>query len=449
METRITTKEAQLRLGAVLHRFQKLGANFLYSRGAALLADEMGLGKTIEALAAVRPDEGAAVVCPAFLVANWKAEIARFRSDLVALPDESLLESRFPLPGEILVTAYSRLPAVENETRDESGEYKFPRWIGEGAQHAFTLILDEAHYVKSSSSQRSARVRALAGEATRVWALTGTPMINRPPELWALLQAAKWQGKRVFGSWDDFVRVFGGRKNRYGHVEWNGVVLPEAHERLKLFMLRRTRAEVMPELPRKTRRDLPIELGRTTLDGQDFSFLDGWSDAQVEAEAKPAGALFTARRILADAKADALGELLDEHEDASEPVVVFAVHAAVVQSLGLRKGCFAITGATDMEDRQTSVDLFQGGTGFCIAGTYGAMGTGLTLTRAAHVILVDEPFTPAERDQAEDRVCRIGQERPVLVTTLMSSHPLDLRVRKILERKRETLRQTGLEGADP
>lgn len=437
----ISTPDAMAALSKKLFRFQKLGANFLHDRTMAILADEMGLGKSAQALAAIRPDEGAVVVCPAFLMLNWVREAKQFRPDLEVVPDVDLHRS-LPRPGQLFVTAYSRLPIADGEGQ----ENVFPRWAGADVTHPFTLILDEAHYVKSSASQRTTRVRVLAAEAARTWCLTGTPMINEPSELWALCQVG-YNAKRVFGSWDNFVRLFGGRKQKFGGYVW-GVVSPEVLDLLAPFMLRRTRAEVMPQLPKKAHRVLEVPiLAKLSRSGEEFRFIDEWSDERVEDEAtKPAGALFTVRRELADAKHLALDDLLDDYERAVEPVVVFGMHAAPIQQLGLRKGWHHVTGATPMEDRETAVRRFQdpsyGVRG--IAGTVGAMGVGVTLTRAAHAVFVDRPWTPAEEDQAEDRICRIGQERPVLITHLVADHPVDRRVQGVLERKRKMLKQVGL-----
>jgi len=399
---------------------------------------------TVQALAAIRPDEGAVIVCPAFLMLNWAREAREFRPDLEVVSDVDLHRA-LPRPGQVFISAYSRLPIAENEGDKE----QFPRWAGAEPTHPFTLILDEAHYVKSSSSQRSTRVRVFAQVASRVWALTGTPMINAPPELWALCQALSYSAKRIFGSWENFVRMFGGRQKHYGGYDWNGVVSPEVLQALESVMLRRTRMEVLPQLPKKTHRELVVPLSKRGRLGEDFSFIDSWPDERVEEEAtQPQGALFTVRRELADAKHEALDDLIQSYEDAGEPLVVFGMHAAPIQALSLRPGWFSITGATPMEGREDAVRRFQdpsyGVRG--IAGTVGAMGVGVTLTRAAHAAFVDRPWTPAEEDQAEDRICRIGQSRPVLITRLVADHPVDRRVQAVLERKRQLLKQVGLSG---
>lgn len=421
-----------------LFNFQRVGANFLYRKKEAILADDMGVGKTVQALAAVRPSEGVVVVCPASLVLNWHAEIRRWRPDLRIISVD--LHDRFPKPGEILVVAYSRLPPAINEGDRE----RFPEWAGAEPKNPVWLVLDEAHYVKSSHSQRTTRVRVLASVCDRVAALTGTPMMSQPPELWSLLQALHYAAKPTFGSWEEFLRLFGARAKRYGGFDW-GVVSPEVPERLKRVMLRRTKEEVLPELPGKMRRDVPIDVSETNAAGQDFDYVyDMTDDDFITVMKEDKGSLFKARRELSEAKRDAVIEMLDTYESSGTPVVVFSNHEWIVQELGMRKGVRFMTGATDLDERQYAVEQFQHGKAWCIVGTTPVMGVGFTLTRAADVIFIDRPWTPAEEDQAEDRVRRIGQTKPVTVTRLVADHPVDRRVSILLDKKRKLLKEVGL-----
>lgn len=510
---------AKVGLDAMLYPYQRVGAAYLRERTAALLGDQMGLGKTVQAIAAIPETEGAVVVAPASLVANWKRELQRFRPEL-SVHDE--LEP-LPGPGQVAVTAYSRLPpchlegsrlgvsmrsnllvttptmqptlkvgdiltsiegvllaspadlARELATREpyqnvvaevsRGGSLvqvvlillpphdESPRWTGEKPKLPFTLILDEAQYVKAPKSRRTQRARALGGVASRVWALTGTPLPNRPPELWAVLQACKWSASKVFGSWDEMVDLFGGKKvtqyvGRNKSVtayEW-GEPKPAASERLGSFMLRRTRAEVLPDLPTKTYQVHEVTVSKKGLLGQDFRYLDGWSDEKVQRESEEDGSLFSIRCELAEAKHVALGELLDFFADENEPVVVFSCYRAIVDHLGRLPGWAKVTGDCSTRERDLAVRAFQDGKLAGIAGTLTAMGVGLTLTRAAHCIFVDRAFTPAENLQGEDRLCRIGQDRGVVVHLLQSKHPVDQRVEAILKKKSRMLESVDLLG---
>lgn len=461
-------------LDDLLYRYQKVGANYLFQHDRALLADQMGLGKTVQAIAAMRSTDATIVVCPASLTLNWLRELGRFRPELPATVKSSFVD--FPPAGSVSIISYNRLPDANMicpgcegrktqpcsgcdghgcESCDLSGRLgcsrcsatgkaRVPRWTGPSPICPVTLVLDEGHYCKTSHSKRTQAVRALASVCKRVWVLTGTPLLNRPPELWALLQTCKWSGREVFGSWENMVRLFDGHKMRHGGYRWGPNVSAQARERLSKFMLRRTRAEVMSELPGKTYRDLVVPLAKKDLTGHDFSFLSDWSDDRVLRECEPDGSLFSVRRELAEAKHEALFQLLDSYEQEAEPVVVFSMHRAIVSAHANRKGWAVVTGESDPVDRERAVRLFQDGALLGIAGTIGAMGVGLTLTAAAHAVFVDRSWVPAENLQAEDRLCRIGQNRGVVITRLLADHPVDRRVAKVLESKRALLEKTGL-----
>jgi SWI/SNF-related matrix-associated actin-dependent regulator 1 of chromatin subfamily A len=286
----------------------------------------------------------------------------------------------------------------------------FPRWAGVQLYPNTTLILDEAHYVKTSKSNRTRNVRALAGSCVRVWLLTGTPLLNRPPELWALLQACKWSGKRVFGSYEHFVYLFDGTRTKFGTV-WGPNIKPEAIELLRRFMLRRTRQEVLPELPTKTYRDIVVPISKEALDGSAFRHLDAWSDEKVLEECEPnIGALASVRRELAEAKHAALVETIGSYEEVEEPLVVFSAHRACISSLRGRSHWGVITGDDSTFARAEAVKAFQDGHLKGLAGTIGAMGVGLTLTRSCHALFVDEHYVGGNNGKAQERFCRIGQK---------------------------------------
>lgn len=469
--SQLSLPSARVSLSDRLYRYQKIGANYLFQRERALLADEMGLGKSVQAIAALRASEGAVVVCPASLTINWVREFSKFRPEIAARVVDAL--EGWPVPGEAWIVSYNRLPepdltcprckgsahaecpngpcdaccylgTIDCSKCSGSGRSSFPRWGGNVPSTPVAVVFDEAHYLKTPKSGRTLAARALAGVCKRVWLLTGTPILNRPSELWALLQGCRWAGREVFGSWEEFVRLFDGRRQHFGGYAWGPNVSPEARARLGGFMLRRTRAEVLPELPTKIHRDLVVPLSKKTLAGGDFSHIAAWDDDRVLEECAPEGSLFGVRRELAEARHEAVAELCDEHEDAREPLVVFSQHTAIVDELRGRKGWAAITGADAPRDRDRAVRLFQDGALHGIAGTIGAMGVGLTLTRAAHVLFVDRSWVPAENLQAEDRLCRIGQDRGVVVTRLSSDHPVDRRVGETLARKEALMRSAGL-----
>ena len=337
------------------------------------------------------------------------------------------------------------------------------------------LVADEAHVLKNkpktqrtpnSGSLRSTRFRALSDLALtsggRAWLVTATPLLNRPAELWAVLSAGALAGE-AYGSWDTFCEVFRGKKAKFGGMVW-GTPTAEANERFGRVAVRKLRAEVLPDLPKKMWRDVPVELApklqaecnallqnaaETEADGKGWTaetMLD-WIEKQVE-KGFTFRSFSALRALIAEAKIPALMELVESYEDAEEPLVVFSAHRAPVDVFQKRKGWAVITGDVPPIKRTQIEDRFQAGELKGVAGTIDAMGVSITLTRACHVVFTDRKHTPGINAQAEDRVCRIGQKRPVLVTNLVGNHPLDEHVAMVLARKQKLL-DVALEGKEP
>jgi hypothetical protein len=501
-----------------LYPYQRIGAEFLRSRRRALLADQMGTGKSFTSLAALDIRKGALFIVPSVVVGSWLKEAQRGRPDFT-LRLWGFPYPLFPEPGELNIVPYSQLPHewLEKRTRCpycgrlsvvplEDEEILFARkqeqpwtdkcdperggrctrtdmtiamrrfqqredawpewvWIGPPAKHSVQLVVDEGHYCKNKDSQRTIAVRTIAaacstgvvGRGSSVWVLTGTPLLNHPPELWSLCQLFPGQGGQfddgawdTFGGWKDFVEMFGGRKLEFKGqprgYEWRpGYASPEARECLGTVMLRRMRVDVLPDLPVKTRRIVEVKVESRALsklvtltENLLLQFQD-WSDDKVLEECAAGGALSMIRKELALLKLSTLIDLIKECEQVEEPVIAFSYHRDPIISLGARKGWACITGSTSDVERTALVEKFQRGELRGIAGTIGSMGVGVTLTKSANVMFLDRDFVPANNLQAEDRAVRIGQTRGVIVTILNAAHAIDQRVAIILERKEKLL----------
>lgn len=426
--------------GEKLFRFQETGVEWMAPRSRALLGDEMGLGKTVQALMALPENAAALVIVPSAVRFNWKAEVARWRPDLSPAVIPSKATFRWPIAGEILIATYGIVPA--------------PEAIAAPPPVGCFLLADEAHYLKNHKAKRTQNFYGLRDQVLayqgKTWGITGTPLLNRPPELWAVLQAFGL-AEEAFGNWYNFVRLFNGRRaSQYGGFDW-GIPLDEAADCIRRVALIRKRAEVLRDLPGKIRRTIPVNgLDRATKricdevvaifeeNGIDLDKID--KDVEMS---KLGGVAFekmsAARAALATAKIPAMLDLVSEYEEQEQPLVVFSAHKAPVLALGEREGWEIITGSTPSEKRTEIIARFQGGELKGIAGTIGAMGVGVTLTRAHELLMVDLAWTPALNSQAEDRVCRIGQDRGVIVTRLVAQHKLDERVLELLTIKQEII----------
>lgn len=417
-----------------LFPFQEHGKNFLMSHPVAILADEMGLGKTPQALAALdglemrvsileggkvpfRAKQSMLVVCPASLKLNWEREAKNWCPDHKISVLSGKNNFRFPEPGEIVIANYDILPA------------ELPY-----SPSPFVVCADEAHMAKNKDTARTKRLMAIAQMADRVWLLTGTPLTNKPFDI---LTMTKILGRdvEIWGGWNGFLRLFGGYKNRWGGYDF-GRVDHSVPGRLAPYMLRRLRKEVLPELPAKTYTQIPIELPKSIEKLLDELECDEKVAAELAADKLPPFETFSAvRAALAESRIKAALEIA-ENAAGEKPIVVFSAHRCVTDAFEKMEGWKTITGDTKPADRQAAVDSFQAGNLKGLALTIQAGGVGLTLTAADTVLFVDRSWTPAENSQAEDRVCRIGQtSRSINVIQLVSSHPLDCRVEKLLCKK--------------
>lgn len=430
--------------------------------GRGLLADEMGLGKTVVALAwlarhpALRP---AVVVCPAGLKENWRRETARW---LTARETTVVLDGTAPDPAAlagatVVIVNYDVLGGRRRRgTRERLG------WAEAlAALPPAVVIFDEAHYLQSRSSLRSraaARLRARC-----VVGLTGTPMTSRPANLWlpmALIAPGLLPG------WTRYtLRYCAAHQSRWGWDVTGSSNERELHERLRPVMLRRTKEQVLPQLPAKRRTALPLPLSATgareyAAARADFlAWLARAGDPERVARAQRALALTRMeqlKQLAAAAKLPAALEWLAEAA-AQEPMVVFARHRSVLDATeralaaaGLRT--VRVDGSVAGAERQRRVDAFQEGRAEVFLAEMRAGGVGVTLTRAWNVAVLELPWVPADLDQAEDRCYgRVNDPHGVNVYYLLAQGTVEEDVAALLDAKRNSVARVidGRAGADP
>lgn len=401
-----------------LYPFQREGVRWLAGRERALLADDMGLGKTVQALCAINGSDRVIVVAPASVKRVWRDEAARWRPDYRATIVDGKGALREPAPGEIVIVSTVTVATSAPVDCD-------------------VLIVDEAHVAKSHKAKRTQALRELGRKhAKRVWYLTGTPLLGRALDLWGTLSSLGAE-RDVFGGWMGFCRVFNGSKNRWGGWIFEGPSGPEAAERLRRVMLRRTKIEVLPDLPRKTYRAIEVDAKLTKRQRAQLDKIEQATQRLLDAGVLPGfEQLSAARALLAKGKIPAVLEIVETAEAEEQPLVVFSAHRAPVDALRERAGWAVITGDASADDRAAAVRRFQAGELKGIALTIAAGGVGLTLTRGSRVVFVDLDWTPALNLQAEDRVCRIGQTASAIqIDRLVADHALDARLSQVLADK--------------
>lgn len=443
-----------------LYDFQRAGVEFLALHERALLADDMGLGKTVQTLVALPENPRVIVICPANVKYNWEDEANKWRPELKVsvlsgrgafkLPDvnEMVVINYDILPTWLMPIAKGQGPAVTEEQR-------------EVLEHTI-LIADEAQLAKNYKTNRSKKLNSLSRLCERTWFLTGTPLENKPPDLFGVVTAGNMN---PFGSWHRFVDLFNGFHNGFG-IEW-GLPKPEVPERMKRIMLRRLRPDVMKDLPPKTYQNITvnnldqalkkrldkllIEAARRDWEarGEDPNseeFIKLKRDLDLLAATMrelPDFELFSeVRAILAEARIPAMMEIVESYEDSGTPLIVFSAHKKPVRELAKRDGWEFIDGDTPSKRRRDLVKEFQEGKLHGLAVTIKAGGVGITLTRASHALFVDLDWIPGANIQAEDRLDRIGQTADkVLIKIMRSNHPLDKHVQALIMKKMEMMRR--------
>lgn len=429
-----------------LRPYQISGAQWLLGKALAglggLLADEMGLGKTVQALAMIEQlSAPLLVVCPSSLVWNWKREAAQFLPQLSVLAlDGADREKRFAeIPqARLVITSYALL------RRD----------IARYAPFEFsTVILDEAQHIKNPDSQNAKAACAL--EARSRFILTGTPVENSLRDLWSLFEFLL---PGYLGPRQDF-------RDRYETPLLNGErggVWQRLNRRIRPYVLRRLKKEILTELPEKIEQTIEVELSDeqktayTQLQQAARSQIDqlGEQGQTGAARMRVLTALLRLRQACCDlrllgapegssAKLSALLELLEEARDGGHRTLVFSQFTSMLDLIGEAlngSGVAHVRLDGSTKNRQEIVDRFQTDETvpvFLISLKAG--GVGLNLTAADTVIHFDPWWNPAIEAQATDRAHRIGQKNVVTSIKLIARDTVEERVLKMQEKKRELL----------
>lgn len=441
-------------LQATLRDYQEEGFRWMVrldSWGAgACLADDMGLGKTVQTIALLlykRKDGASLVIAPTSVVTNWRNELERFAPALhVTLLNEAAVDDRKRVveqakAGDVILTTYGLLSSDQQPLGDKE-------WN--------VACLDEAHTIKNRETKMAQAAHELKAK-TRI-ALTGTPLQNHLGELWSLFN---FINPGMLGSFEAFRRKFitpieAGHKERQQQLR--RIIMP--------FVLRRTKAEVVEELPDKTEAVRYVELSpeemsvyelirreaEEQLNSEDRVSVSILSEITRLRQAACAASLAQPGMSLESSKIQQFLELVDDISAAGNRILVFSQFTSflkmVREALDEREiGYLYLDGATPMKKREQLVRQFQEGEMPIFIVSLKAGGLGLNLTGANYVIHLDPWWNPAIEQQATDRAYRIGQKQNVTVYHLISQHTIEEKILRLHKSKRD-MADALLEGTD-
>jgi SNF2 family DNA or RNA helicase len=429
-------------LSVPLYDYQTRGALFLACRGRSILGDDMGLGKTVQTLAAIellakeRGVERVLVVAPASVKYQWEGEIKKFTSRDVQIIDGSPDDRR----DQYAEPTFYRLVNYEQVVRDREA---INEWKPD------VVVLDEAQRIKNWEAKTSREVKKLRSRYAIV--LTGTPLENKLEELYSIVQ---FVDERRFGPAFQFLhehRVFDDAGNLKGYRN-----LDKIRERLGPIFLRRTRGEVLTQLPSRTdntvfvelapEQRLPYEEQRATL----ARLLQ--KNYLTDLDRKRVLASVVNMRTICDSlflfdhehrvspKLDEFVELIPDVIADDHKAVVFSQWetmileaAKVLDKLGV--GYVVLHGGLPGKDRKEVLDKFKTDTECKVFLSTDAGGTGLNLQVADTVVNLELPWNPAVLEQRIARVHRMGQSRPVRVVNFVTRGTIEEKVLRTLEAK--------------
>jgi len=415
-----------------LFPYQQEGATFLAERRTAYLADDPGLGKSAQAVTACLQvgAKSVRIICPASLRENWKREFAKFGGGHINLD----------------VMSYEGATKKLNDLK----------W---GSDRTDVLIVDESHYLQSRNALRTKAVLdSWRKVSTYTWFLSGTPARANPSQLYPVLKAAfpdaiKNRAGRTMDFWAFVNRFCHVTNNGFGQQIGGGKNLEELRQRISPYFLRRKKDEVLTDLPE-------LLIGTVTVEPSTISkvhkqaetefeekILKALEEGGIEALAALGPHVSQLRRIIGLAKVKPTFDLMMEELAYTSKIVVFGWHIDVLDGLAslLKKEGIEysrVDGST--VNRQDAVDRFQNDER-CRAflGNIMAAGTGLTLTAASSLLMIEQSWTPADNAQAIMRIHRIGQKDACLARFVALAGSIDERIAEVCAEKTKVLNQLG------
>jgi len=431
--------------------YQRAGIDFALGRENTLIADEMGLGKTIQALGVINNDssiKSVLIICPASLRLNWQKEAKKW---LVRNFTIQVCKSKLDPKADLVICNYEKIKGNLEK------ELKSRKWD--------LIIIDEAHYLKNPKTKRSKsilgvrptwkkeggqwiektpRVPGVVDSCKKRIYLTGTPILNKPIELYPLISSLDpqtWRSRSYYAK-----HFCDAGYNGYGWDESGARNLDELQDKLRsTIMVRRLKADVLKDLPSKRRQIIVCESKKSDLLSEKEIFEatgKSYQDVVADLEKGFVGSfeeLSNLRHSIAKAKLPYVIDHIQSMIDSGvNKIVVFAHHHDVVDSIYSQFSNIAVKldGRMSENKKDASVNFFQNDSNIKIfIGSIKAAGVGLTLTASSNVVFAELDWVPANLVQAEDRCHRIGQQDSVLIQHIVLDGSLDQRICQLIVKK--------------
>ena len=414
---------------------QKEAVQKLVENKKFILADDMGLGKTTSTIIAALESgsKKVLIICPATLKINWKREIENYSDKSVYIAEGK----NFSTDADFVIINYDIIKNFHDTKK--KGESQI-------LDSNFDLVVvDEAHYIKNATAQRTKLINDIVKKVDRLWLLTGTPMTSRPIDYFNLLSLIE---SPVAKNWMAYAIRYcqGYQFNVGGRKVWNVMGasnLEELRDRTSGLTLRRLKENVL-DLPDKIITPVYLRLKSKMYEEIMGEYYD-WYDKNPE-ESKSLTVQFTKltkiRQVIADEKISQTIELAENIVEQGKKVIIFCNFTDSLNKIceHFGKAAVKVDGSMSKPQRQHSVDSFQENDKIKVfVGNIKAAGVGITLTAAEAVIMNDLSFLPSDHAQAEDRAYRYGQKNNVLVYYPIFENTIEGIIYDILNNKKQVI----------
>lgn len=433
--------------------FQREGIAYALQKKRCIMGDEQGLGKTAQAIGVLTTSRAfpALVICPSSLKLNWQRELKKFGGlNAIVLDDKNRhtwqrfyeLKRMDGSPcAEVFITNYESLRKFFVRRIKREGRFTLKSVEFDERISLFrTVIIDESHKCKTSSTQQSKFVQGICQGKEYIMELTGTPVVNNNIDL---IQQLNILGRLDdFGGYSKFMARYCAGERKSSHLKELNYLLR------KNCFFRRMKKDVLTQLPDKTRNYLVMDIdNRKEYRDAERDIIDylvkykNADDDKIQRAIR--GAIMVKMSILKQISskgkvANAI-DIIHNTIDGGDKLIVFCFLKEVVAALKKEfRSAVTVTGDDTTEQKQSAVDKFQHDESCkLIILNYRSGGTGLTLTAASNVLFVEFPWTAADCNQAEDRAHRNGQKNAVNCVYLLGRDTIDEYMYDLIQQKRE------------